>query len=83
MSVGLPWRYCVITVDRTGWLEARLVYGEAVASTVDWLMPWDGRDWSGGSAGVGLLGSAGVVVGEWPGWRWFHGVSPSCAWRDC
>ena len=45
-------------------------------------MRWDGRGWSGASAGVGLEGSAGVAVGCWPGWRWFHGVSSSCTWQD-
>ena len=64
-------------------LEARLKYGESEASTVDWLMRWDGCGWSGGTTGVGLEGSAGVAVEDWPGWCWFHGVSPSCTWRDC
>ena len=64
-------------------LEARLSCREARASTVDWLMRWDGRGWSGGSAGVGLERSTGVVAGNWLGWWRVHGGLPSCDWQDC
>ena len=63
-------------------LEAQLSCRGAGASTVDWLVRWGGRRWSGGSAGVGLEGSTGVVVGNWLGWWRFHGRLPSYAWRD-
>ena len=43
-------------------LEQLLKRGETGASTVDWPVRWDGRSWSGGSAGVGLDGSVGVAV---------------------
>ena len=64
-------------------MEARLGCRDAGASTVDWLVRWDGRSWSGGSSGVGLERSTGVAVGEWPGWCRIHSELPSWNWRDC
>ena len=44
-------------------MEARLGCREARASTVDCPVRWDGRGWSGGSAGVGLEGLLASLLG--------------------